>query len=182
MLKVTVKGQEHFNEATRQFSTVGDVDLYLEHSLVSLSKWESIHQVPFLSSDEKTGGQLLDYVNCMSVNGSIPVEVLYRLTPENIKEINDYIESAQSATTFRNLPEQKGRRRADIITSELIYYWMVSYQIPFECENWHLNRLFALIKICGVKNSKPKKRSMRDIAAQQRELNAQRRAQFGTRG
>jgi len=116
----------------------------------------------------------------MILTPNFPPEVLQKLSQENIDKINNYIEAKMTAswiTEVSNTP-----RSREVITSELIYYWMVAFTIPFECENWHLNRLFTLIKICNVKNSKPVKRSRSDMAARQRELNAQRRAQLGSQG
>jgi hypothetical protein len=116
----------------------------------------------------------------MILNEDFPDDIISRLSQRNLDQINAYIESKESATTFGKLPEQKAR--GEIITSELIYYWMVAFTIPFECETWHLNRLFALVRICNIKNSKPKKMSKSELAMRNRELNAQRRAELNTRG
>lgn len=180
MLKITIDSQEHFDEETSRFIEVGGVELELEHSLVSVSKWESIFQKPFLTAGEKSNEELAGYIEAMIVTPDFPPEVFSRLSQKNISDITDYIDSKQSATTFGKMPERKGR--GETITSELIYYWMVAFNIPFECENWHLNRLFSLIRICNMKNSKPKKMSKHEIAQRNRELNAQRRAELGTRG
>ena len=180
MLKITVEGTELFDEETSTFSTVGGFDLELEHSLLSLSKWESKFKKPFLTDTPKTQEESMYYVEAMILNKDYPEDVALRLSKENITQINNYVESTESATTFGEMPERKGR--GEIITSELIYYWMVAFNIPFECETWHLNRLFSLIRICNIKNSKPKKMSRSEIAARNRELNAQRRAQLGTSG
>jgi hypothetical protein len=180
MLKIILEGTEYYNEETETFETVGDVELRLEHSLVSLSKWESKHQKPFLSNVTKTTEEILHYIRCMILTEDFPEDVISRLSQGNIDQINAYIESKESATTFGKLPEQKAR--GEIITSELIYYWMVAFNIPFECESWHLNRLFALVRICNIKNAKPKKMGKSEIAMRNRELNAQRRAELNTRG
>jgi hypothetical protein len=180
MLKLTIPGTEYFNEETETFETVGDIDLELEHSLVSLSKWESKFKRPFLTNDKKTVEETLYYIEAMIISPIFPSDILFRLSQENVAQINDYIESTESATTFGSMPERKGR--GEIITSELIYYWMVAFTIPFECEFWHLNRLFALIRICNIKNSKPKRMSRGEIARRNRELNAIRRAQYNTSG
>jgi hypothetical protein len=180
MLKLIVPGTECFNEETESFESVGDFELELEHSLVSLSKWESEYQKPFLTSDAKTSEEIFGYVKAMIISPIYSDEILTRLSQENVTQINNYIESKQSATTFGSMPERKGR--GEIITSELIYYWMVAFTIPFECEYWHLNRLFALIRICNIKNSKPQKLSRNEIASRNRELNAARRAQYNTSG
>lgn len=180
MLKLLIKGDEYFNEEDSTFQTTADAELELEHSLISLSKWESKYQKPFLSSIAKTSEEIYFYVKCMIVTPLCPEDIVLRLSKTNIDEINAYIESPESATTFGAMPQTKGK--GEVITSELIYYWMVAFNIPFECEYWHLNRLFALIRICNVKNSKPKKMSRNEIANRNRELNAARRAQLNTSG
>lgn len=180
MLKLIIPGDEYFNEEDETFETVGDVELELEHSLVSLSKWESKFKKPFLSDTPKTAQEIYWYIDAMIISPIYPADALMRLTKQNIQQINDYIESTESATTFGEMPERKAR--GEVITSELIYYWMVAFNIPFECEYWHLNRLFALIRICNIKNSKPKKMSNRELSQRNRELNAVRRAQYNTKG
>jgi len=182
MLTVIVSGDEIFNEETSEFSSVGDFVLELEHSLLSLSKWESKFEKPFLGKDEKTAEELMWYVRAMILNPIYPSDLFARLSRENLDEINAYIESKQSATTFGHMPEHRTRGRAETITSELIYYWLVAFNIPFETETWHLNRLFSLIRICNIKQSKPTKMSRNEVAQRNRELNAQRRAQLGTSG
>lgn len=181
MLTLKVSGEEFFNEETQEFTSVDDVVLELEHSLVSLSKWESKFRKAFLGPEPKTQEETLGYVEAMILNPNVSPSVLQRLDSSHFKLINDYIDSPQSATTFNNLaPGPRGR--PEIITSELIYYWMIAFTIPFECENWHLNRLFALIQICNIKNSKQKKMSPGEIAARNHALNEQRKAKFGTTG
>lgn len=180
MLTILVKGNEFFNEETEEFESYGDVVLNLEHSLVSLSKWESKFEKPFLEPGQKTPYEILEYVRCMILTADFPEDVLNRLSSGNIEQINSYIESKQSATTFGEMPSKKVK--GETITSELIYYWMVAFNIPFECETWHLNRLFSLVRICNLKNSKPKKMSKHEIATRNRELNAKRRAELQTSG
>lgn len=180
MLTITVLGVEMFDEETDSFVTQGDVVLELEHSLVSLSKWESKYEKPFLGSKDKTRDEVLGYVEAMTLTSDIPDEVYQKLTSENIHEINAYIDAKMSATWFSEAPGAP--KTNEIVTAELIYYWMTVFSIPFECEHWHLNRLFTLIRICNIKSAKPKKMSRAEIAARNRELNAQRRAQLGTSG
>lgn len=183
MLTLTVKPKEFFNSADNKFIKTPGCVLELEHSLVSLSKWESKFRKPFLSTSDKTSLEVFGYVEEMIISYEGSIENLaYRLSEENYNEINAYLASEQSATTFRETPQQKAKGRSEIITSELIYYWMNCYQIPMECEKWHLNRLFALIKIHNVKSAKPKKRSKNEIAQEYRDLNEQRKAQLKTNG
>jgi len=168
-----------FNDERQEFVTKGDVVLELEHSLASLSKWESIYEKPFLGVDNKTPEEILGYVKAMTLT-SVSKEVFHKLSPENIQSINDYIEAKMTATWFNEMPGTPKSR--DVITAELIYYWMTVFQIPFECEKWHLNRLFTLIRICNIKQAKPKKISRSEQAVRNRELNAQRKAQLGSTG
>jgi len=180
MLKLIVLGTEYFNEETETFESIGDFELELEHSLISLSKWESKFQKPFLTPEHKTPKEILAYVEAMILNPVYPNDITTRFTQPNLDQINDSFPTRRSSDLFGTMPERKGR--GETITSELIYYWMVAFNIPFECEQWHLNRLFALIRICNIKNSKPRKMSRSEIAARNRELNERRKAEFNTRG
>jgi hypothetical protein len=180
MLIIVVPGVEMFDESTQEFVSRNDVTLELEHSLVSLSKWESKYEKPFLGKAEKTSEEILGYIKLMTVTPNVPDNVFTKLSEGNIEDINKYIDARMSATWFSEAPGAPASR--DVITSELIYYWMITFNIPFECEHWHLNRLFTLIRVCNIKQSKPKKMSRAEIAARNRELNAQRKAQLGTRG
>jgi hypothetical protein len=180
MLKLFVAGTEYFDDETQTFETVGGVEIELEHSLLSVSKWESKFQKPFLSRTQRTREEVLAYVEAMIVTPDYPLDIIGRLDQDNLEAINKHIESKESATTFGSMPERPGR--GEVITAELVYYWMVAFNIPFECERWHLNRLFALIRICNIKNSKPTKMSRHEVLARNRELNAKRKAEFNTRG
>jgi len=180
MLEIIIDGEEFFDESSETFLTQGDVKLNLEHSLVSVSKWESYTKKPFLTNKEKTPAEILSYFYCMVLTPNVDIDVFTRLSQENLNMITRYIESPESATTFGEMPRTS--TRGEIITSELIYFWMISYSIPFECQYWHLNRLFALIRICNVKNAKPQKMSRNELALRNRELNAQRRAALNTTG
>lgn len=180
MLTIIVLGEEMFDESTDEFITQGDVTLELEHSLVSLSKWESIYEKPFLGNSDKTTEEVVGYIKAMTLTPEVPEEVFSKLSDSNIQTINEYIDAKMTATWFRETPNAP--RNREIVTAELIYYWMITFQIPFECERWHLNRLFTLIRVCNVKQEKPKNMGRAEMAAQNRELNAQRRALYGTKG
>lgn len=180
MLHITIPATEMWDPVKEEFSYTKEQTLQLEHSLVSLSRWESKWCKPFLSS-EKNSEETMDYIKCMTITQNVNPDVYHRLTKENIQQINDYIGAPMTATTFSN--EKNAKKNKEIVTSELIYYWMISYQIPFECEKWHLNRLITLIRVCGVKNAPPgKKRSQKDLASYYASLNKQRRAQLNSKG
>jgi hypothetical protein len=180
VLTITVPSNEFFDDETQKFVSMEAATLELEHSLVSLSKWESFWEKPFLGPDDKTTAETYWYVKAMTLTPNVPPEVFTRLSNDNLHEINQYIGAKMTATWF-NEPSMKGKPR-EIITAELIYYWMFSMTIPIECETWHLNRLFTLIKVFNQKNSKPTKMGRQDLAARNRELNAQRKAQHHTTG
>lgn len=180
MLKIMVGAEEAFDEETQEFVFLGGVELQLEHSLVSLSKWESKYEKPFLGSDEKTPEELVGYVKAMLLTPEVPEEVFTRLNEANFTAINTYINAKMTATWFSEAPGAPKAR--EVITNELIYYWLTVFQIPFEVETWHLNRLFTLIRICNVKSAKPQKMSRSEIAHRNRQLNEQRRMQHKTSG
>lgn len=180
MLKVCVPERELFDSEKNLFYTVKAQTLMLEHSLVSLSKWEAKWETSFLNATEMTREQTLDYVRCMTVTPNVDPIVYQCLTSENLRQIYDYIAKPMTATTFSGKDKKPGKRI--IMTSELIYYAMIAYQIPFECQKWHLNRLFTLLHVCEIKNQPPKKMSKKDMAAQNRSLNAARRSRLNSRG
>lgn len=180
MLTITVFETEAYDESIQEFVGSNGVELSLEHSLVSLSKWESIFEKPFLGKEEKTSEEVIAYVKAMTLTPNTPGEVFQRMSSENYEAINAYIDAKMSATWFAEAPGAPPSR--EVITAELIYYWMTVFTIPFECETWHLNRLFTLIRICNVKQSKPTKMSRASVAQRNRELNAQRKTQTGTKG
>jgi len=180
MLTITVGATDIYDESADKFSTHGGLELQLEHSLVSLSKWESEFEKPFLGRNEKSGEEVLAYIRCMVLTPNPPGDFLTRLSKDNMEAINAYIDRRMTATWFADTPGAP--RTRDVITSELIYYWMTVFHIPFSCEEWNLNRLFTLIRVCNIKQSKPKKMSRTEIAQRNRELNAQRRSQLGTTG
>lgn len=181
MLQIVVPGKEMFDEETQTFSQTKDVTLKLEHSLLSISKWESKWCKPFLlrnKKDHHTKTEMLDYVKCMTLNSNVPKEVYNALTPANMKAIQAYINHPMTATTVTNI---KKTFNNEIVTSEIIYYWMIACKIPFECEKWHINRLIMLIKVCNAKNN-PEKMSKRELLTHNRALNAARRKALKTKG
>ena len=181
MLTITVPiSPEGWDDDKQEFVEPKTKILQLEHSLVSLSKWESKWHKPFFSKKELTAEEMLDYIKCMTLTKNMDPDVYNHLTENNVKEVKDYIEDPMTATTFSK--EDKGHGNGEIVTSELIYYWMIASNIPFECQKWHLNRLITLIRVCGVKNTPPKKRSKRDIMSRNAALNAARRKQMNTKG
>ena len=181
MLRITVPlSPEGWDEKKEEFVSAKTQTLNLEHSLVSLSKWESKWCKPFLSNTEKTDEEILDYIKYMTLTQNVDPEVYEHLSQENIKQINDYINAPMTATTFSDDKNRKGNR--EIITAELIYYWMIALNIPFECQKWHLNRLLTLVRVCNIKNEPPKKMSKRDIMSRNAALNAARRNQLNSRG
>ena len=180
MLQITVPGRELFDEEHGQFLVVREQTLQLEHSLVSLSKWESKWCKCFFSREDKTQDETIDYIKCMTITRNVPSEVYLCMTRENIDEINKYISAPMTATYFSD--EKNAGPSREQITSELIYYWMIALNIPFECEKWHLNRLLTLIKVCSIKNEPPKKRSRHEIMSRNAALNAARRKKLNTKG
>lgn len=183
MLTIVVPPSEEFNQETSEFHTYPGGTLQLEHSLISLSKWESKWHKPFLSDKDKTNEELRDYIRCMTVTQKVDPDIYTHLTRRNVQDINAYINDPMTATWFTERPGQHvGRKSSEAITSELIYYWMIAFGIPVEFERWHLNRLLTLIRVCEVKNQPSKKMSKKDIYAQNRALNAARRKATGSKG
>lgn len=180
MLQITIPAIEMFDERTETFIQTKEQTLVMEHSLVSLAKWEAKWNKVFLSNrDNKTEEETIDYFRCMTITKNVDPNVYYLLSQENINAINEYIAKPMTATYFR---EEKGRGSNEAVTAELIYYWMISLNIPMECEKWHLNRLMTLIRVCSVKNQPAKKMSKAAIMRQNASLNAQRRAALHSKG
>lgn len=180
MLTIKVGATEVYDEDSGEFRIQGGEELRLEHSLVALSKWEAIYEKPFLGEDTKSTEEILSYIKCMAVGETPPEDFLQRLSEKNFEAINAYIDAKMTATWFSDQPGTP--RTSELITSELIYYWMTVFKINWEAQHWHLNRLFTLIRIANVKNAKPKKMSRAEIAQRNRALNEQRRKQLGTKG
>ena len=182
MLELTIPRRELFNEETQEFVNLRSVVIRLEHSLVSISKWESKWKKPFLKPNYKfTREELEDYVRCMTISQNVDPMVYKALTTSELEKINVYINDERTATTFGQL--NGSRQNRQIVTSELIYYWMTSYQIPWEAQKWHLSRLLTLIEICNIKNSGNNKKMPKSaILNRNRSLNAKRRAAMHTSG
>lgn len=181
MLELHTPKFELYDDESQTFITVPEQHLTLEHSLVAISKWESTHHKPFMVQDDKTDEEIRDYVRCMTV-GPPGDEDFYRFIPGGIMDqIIDYMNDPYTATTIRrrDAPHPK---RGEIITSEIIYYWMIASNIPIECENWHLNRLLTLVEVCGIKNSPPKKMGKQELRQRNTALNAARRARLNSKG
>lgn len=178
MLEIIIGQQEVWNEETDSFDYIGGSTVRFEHSLFTLSKWESKYEKPFLSDVEKTDDEMADYIDFMVVDGK-QTGLMAKLSRDNVEAIRKYIESKQTATWFSE--DRRGPAR-EVITTELIYYWMIANNIPFECEHWHISRLLTLIRVCGEKNNPPKKRSMAERLDEQRRLNEQRKAAYNTNG
>ena len=175
MLPILISGHEFYNESTGEFIDVKDTLLKLEHSLVSVSKWEEHYKKPFLTEDAKTKEETIFYIKCMTINNNVN-ELVYELfTAEQIESINRYIQDNRTATWFTERDNESGVNREQI-TSELIYYWMIIYNIPQEYQKWHLSRLMALIRICNIKNSPNKKMSEQETLDYYRRIKDQRRA------
>ena len=171
---------EYYDEKNEVFIEPKYITLQLEHSLVSLSKWESKWNRAFFSKREKTPEEIVDYIKCMTITQNVKPEVYEHMSRDNIIQIQNYIEAPMSATYFAE--DKNGKINRESVTSELIYYWMIALNIPFECQKWHLNRLLTLIRVCNVKNQPAKKMSKRDIMRRNSALNAARRNQLNTRG
>lgn len=186
MLTIIIPAGEYFNNKTNEFISVKEKTLVLEHSLVSISKWESKWHKPFLGREDKTAEEIRDYVRCMTLTQNVPEKDYLRLTSDSLNKIRDYIDDPMTATTFSE-DKRPGQNSANLFktkvtTSEEIYYWMIKANIPMECQKWHLNRLLTLIRICNIKDTPKKKMGKKDIFNRNRELNEARRKALHTTG
>ena len=185
MLQITIPARvrEDYDEENNVFIYVTvskEQTLQLEHSLVSLRKWEAKWRKPFLTKTEKTREEILDYVKCMTLTQNVKPEIYNYLTDENYNDIQEYIASPMTATTFSE--DKNGKKNREVITAEVIYYWMIALTIPFECQRWHLNQLLTLIRVCNAKNKTPKKKSGAELLRNNAALNAARRRQHNSKG
>ena len=180
MLTIVVPAVEEWDEINNVFISSKAQTIQLEHSLVSISKWETKWRIPFLSETEKSVEQQLDYIRCMTLTQNVDPSVYRRLSVENLQQISEYISTDLTATTFSKRSRRGNRKQ--VVTSEVIYYWMVALQIPFECQKWHLSRLITLIRVCEEENQPNKKMSKRQIMQRNAALNEARRKKLNSRG
>ena len=183
MLSITIPAGEYYNSKTNEFVQVKEKNLLLEHSLVSISKWESKWHKPFLGVENKTSEEIIDYVRCMTLTQNVPEKDYYRLTGENLKKIEEYIDDPMTATTFsEDKKPGQARSRKKVITSEEIYYWMIKANVTMECQKWHLNRLLTLIRVCNIKDAPSKKMGKKELMNRNRALNEARKKALNTTG
>ena len=176
---ITIPAQEFFIPPDR-FVNTKETTIKIEHSLVSIAKWEAKWHVPFLDEHtEKTNEMMIDYIRCMTISQNVDPAIYDYLPPDVLQEINDYIDNPMTATWFK---DNKSKGRGEVVTNELVYYWMIAQNIPLECEKWHFNHLMTLIRVCSEKNAPQKKMSKRDIYSQNKALNAARRKATGSKG
>lgn len=180
MLEIKINAGQAYDDQRNEFIEVKDTVIRLEHSLLSLAKWEAIHEKPYLNRTDLTAQESLDYIHCMCLDKNVDKNALMFLTREQIQQIRAYIDKPMTATTIQDRRPKTGR--SETITSEIIYYWMISLGIPIEFEKWHLNRLLTLIRICDIKNSNGTKMPRDKQLSEQRMLNAQRRAKLHSKG
>lgn len=181
MLEVTIPGTEYYDDETASFITKKDQKLALEHSLVSLAKWESKWKKPFLSKKEDlTPEENIDYVRCMTMTQNVDPLIYLNIPPVIFEQVNQYIGDPMTATWFSKT--KRGKSSNEVVTAEILYQKMIALEIPFECQKWHLNRLLALIKVCALKGDPEKKMSKKDVYSQNRALNEARRKRLNSRG
>lgn len=180
MLSLPIYGPESYDEVNERFTHAELFRLELEHSLASLSKWEAKFEKPYLGEGEKTDEEILWYINAMHQGPELPKDFHLYITQADFEAINNFINAKMTATWFYDPENQKPKK--EVITAEIIYYWMVSMQIPFECQHWHLNRLLTLVRVINEKNAPPKKMSREEIIARNRRLNEERQRKYNTTG
>ena len=183
MLQIVIPDAEKFDNLNERFFTIPGRTLQLEHSLVSLAKWEAKWCKPFLSKDTLSTEETIDYIKCMTLTQNVDPNVYYNIDNKIIHQVSSYIEAKMTATWFseQNKKNITGINN-DVITAEIIYYWMIALNIPFECQKWHLNRLLTLIKVCNIKNTPAKKMGKKDLLARNRALNEKRKLEANTKG
>lgn len=180
MLQIVIPEREYFDQVKQEFVYLKEQRLTLEHSLISISKWESKWKKPFLDKADKTPEESADYIRCMSIGKEIDPRLLRWIPPETYNKINAYISDTMTATWFNE--RDKKPVNGQVVTSELIYYWMITFHVPMECEKWHLNRLLTLIKVCELKNAPQKKMKRKEIYSRNAALNAARKQKMAAKG
>lgn len=181
MLSITIPATEQFDEIRGEFVNTKEHTLQLEHSLVSISKWESKWHKSFINTKDKTNEETIDYIKCMTLNKNIPDEVYTCLTQKNVDDINRYIEDPMTATTFSD--DKNSPKSREILTSELIYYYMIASGIPIdECQKWHINRLLTLIRVCNIKSQPAKKLGKKELMRRNAAINEARKKQLNSKG
>lgn len=183
MLHVEIPDVELYDEINNEFKIRKGASIVMEHSLLSLAKWESKYHKPFLTDGEKSLEETIEYYKCMTITQNVDPSAYQNITPAISRQIDDYMSDTMSATTFHEFPGS-GKKSNDgsFISAEIIYYWMISLNIPFECQKWHLNRLMTLIRVVTEKNAPTKKIPKSDLLARQRRLNEERKRKFNTSG
>lgn len=179
MLTIIVPESELYDERNNEFIQVKEQTIVLEHSLVSIAKWESKWKKSYISSTDKTLEEILDYIKCMTITKNVNPIIYKSLNKDALKAIKDYMDDPMTATFFSEIPSKGGK---SVITAEVVYYWMISLGIPFECQKWHFNRLMALIKVCDLKQNPGKKMSRREILTRNQALNEERKRKYNTKG
>lgn len=180
MLTIIVPASELYDEKNNEFIQIKEQTIVLEHSLVSIAKWESKWKKSYLSTQEKTVNEWIDYIRCMTITKNVNPLVYKTINKSASEAIQRYINDPMTATYFSDDGNKKSGR--NVVTAELIYYWMISLGIPFECQKWHFNRLMALIRVCDIKNNPGKKMSRREILTRNQALNEERKRKYKTRG
>ena len=180
MLQITIPSTAYFDEKTDAFITTKEQVLQLEHSLVSLARWESKWCKPFLGREDRTSEECADYIRCMTMTQHVDPLVYNNIPPSVFMEVNEYIAAPMTATWFSD--RKNGPKNREILTAEIIYYWMIALNVPFDCQKWHLNRLLTLINVCNIKNQPPKRGNKQSILNKNRELNKLRKEQLNTTG
>lgn len=174
MLTITIPARRFWDESREEFIYTKERTLQLEHSLVSLSKWESKWKKPFFTDKPKTSEEIVDYIRCMTITQNVDPKVYWFIDQKILNTVEAYIDDPMTATTFSK--EENESHNKEVITAEIIYHWMIAYQIPMECQKWHLNRLITLVRVCGIKNAPPKQRSQKELIQHHRAVNKARRA------
>ena len=180
MLEIITKEDEFYQPNINKFIQIPSCTLTLEHSLISLAKWESRWQIPYFDNNKKTTAQDLDYIRCMVIGNVKNEHVFETLSVEDIIRIKEYIASPMTATTFQK--KSRGNSRKEIMTAEVIYAHMFAHNIPIECQKWHLNRLLTLLRVCDLQNAPKEKMSKKQTALWNAQQNEARRAKYNTRG